>query len=267
MHWKTCCPPRRPFPGILVISWHPGSLPWGSQSCPEFQTQDCLAKFLPLVNSQKKLLPKFFHGDGGVEGHQSSQFALDREDPLIKGVSVLKLGESQANWDELVMAEVGDAHESRWAGGWTIHPVNRGNTWFVRFRPVVIVPKIYASMFSAQTVLTSNHLRAISLLPTLLLSPSPICLFLDLSPFSHLLLLVLKRGGQLRPHLRMTTKASLLGKFFTTLSKTTSGPCCVQEYFLKLKELMLKNESLIVEFQHQGQMNQNNNNNNNNVLE
>ena len=99
-----------------------------SQSCPEFQTQDCLAKFLPLVNSQKKLLPKFLHGDGGVEGHQSSQFALDREDPLIKGVSVLKLGECQANWDELVMAEVGDGHESRWAGGWTIHPVNRGNT-------------------------------------------------------------------------------------------------------------------------------------------
>ena len=230
MHWKTCCPPRRPFPGILVISWHPGSLPWVSQSCPEFQTQDCLAKFLPLVNSQKKLLPKFLHGDGGVEGHQSSQFALDREDPLIKGVSVLKLGECQANWDELVMAEVRDGHESRWAGGWTIHPVNRGNTWFVRFRPVVIVPKIYASMFSAQTVLTSNSLRAISLLPTLLLSSSPICLFLDLSPFSHLLLLVLKRGGPLRPHLRLTTQASLLGKFFTTLSKTTSGPCCVQTF-------------------------------------
>ena len=81
-----------------------------------------------MVNSQKKLFPKFFHGEGGVEGHQSSQFALDREDPLIKGASVLKLRESQAHWDELVMAEIEDGHESRWTGGWTIHPVNRGNT-------------------------------------------------------------------------------------------------------------------------------------------
>ena len=65
-----------------------------------------------MVNSQKKLFPKFFHGEGGVEGHQSSKFALDREDPLIKGASVLKLRESQANWDELVMAEIEDGHES-----------------------------------------------------------------------------------------------------------------------------------------------------------
>lgn len=44
--------------------------------------------------------------------------------------------------------------------------------------------------------------------------------------------------------------------------------CKLLEYCLKLKELMLKNESLIVEFQHQGQMKQTkNNNNNNNVLE
>ena len=32
--------------------------------------------------------------------------------------------------------------------------------------------------------------------------------------------------------------------------------CKLLEYFLKLKKLMLKNESLIVEFQHLGQMNQ-----------
>ena len=105
-----------------------------------------------MVSSQKKLFPKFFHGDGGVEGHQSSQFALDREGPLIKGASVLKLGESQANWDALVTAETGDGHESRWAGGWTRHPVNRGTPDLLG-SDQLLLPKIYASMFSAQTVL------------------------------------------------------------------------------------------------------------------
>lgn len=49
-------------------------------------------------------------------------------------------------------------------------------------------------------------------------------------------------GGPLRPHLRMTTQASLLGKFFTTLSKTTSGPCCVQTFrvFSKAQEVNAK---------------------------
>lgn len=109
---------RRPFPGILVISWHPWLSALRVSVLSWVPNSRLPGKVSPFGQIHKRSsCPKFFHGDGGVDGHQSSQFALDREDPLIKGVSVLKLGESQANWDELVMAEVGDAHESRWAGG------------------------------------------------------------------------------------------------------------------------------------------------------
>lgn len=62
------------FPGILALCLEGLSPVLSSKLKIAWQS-------FSFGKSQKKLLPKFFHGDGGVEGHQSSQFALDREDP------------------------------------------------------------------------------------------------------------------------------------------------------------------------------------------